>query len=252
MITTAEFLYITAAILSIIAAFLIITAYFGARRGQRAAYYSTRREAHRQATRRASTGLTMFVIAAGLAIVGKIIPSELVQPAPDEPPLAPPSVIVETVTPPAQPTVFIVPSSTPAPTRTPEPTRTPRTTTAHIIIPTKTATATIFDKHMTLSAISSAVDAAGQPISPTTEFTQGVSTIYIFFDYQDLPKGALLRHTWFHDGGSVHFESITWTEPESGVAHVSWSPPKGFEAGLYEVRLLLGNTKQFTANFIVR
>ena len=38
----------------------------------------------------------------------------------------------------------------------------------------------------------------------------------------------------------------------SGVASISWTPDGGFEPGLYEVRVLLGNVPQFVANFEVR
>jgi hypothetical protein len=41
-------------------------------------------------------------------------------------------------------------------------------------------------------------------------------------------------------------------QPGKGIDYVSWSPENGFQPGLYEVRILLGNTKQFSANFLVQ
>jgi hypothetical protein len=283
VITTAEFLNIAAVGAVIFAAYFIIKATVGTRRGRRAAYYSTRREAHRQASRYISTAFTLFIVAGGLAITAALVPPEFAPPAsaPIIAVTASPAgtrVIVAgaatevagaktaSVTPSsaatspvastsqAQPTVYIVPSVTPkaSPTASPvNPSPTPEPTSARIIIPTKLTATDTADKHLTLRAISSGVDAAGQAIRPTTEFTRGVRTIYIVFDFHDVPQGSLLRHTWFRDGGSVHFESATWSHAGVGVANVSWSPGKGFEPGLYEVRLLLGNAKQFTANFVV-
>ena len=161
-----------------------------------------------------------------------------------------------TMTPLPQPTVYIVPTTTPtsvpvtspaAPTHSPALTSTPYIT--RTIVSTKTPTA--HSKYFSLRAISSAIDAKGQPITPTVEFTAGVRTVYVFFDYKDTPQGALMRQTWFLNGSSVYFDSTTWALSGNGMMHVSWSPKQGFDPGLYEVRVMLGDTRQFSANFMV-
>lgn len=108
------------------------------------------------------------------------------------------------------------------------------------------------DKRLTLNAIASSIDASGAPIGVGTTFTQGVETIYIFFDFRDVPPSALLRHSWFRNGGSIFFRSSRLGKNGQGTAYVSWSPPGGFQPGLYEVRVALGGVPQFVANFEVR
>ena len=108
------------------------------------------------------------------------------------------------------------------------------------------------DKRLTLSAIASGVDAGGAPMGVSTTFDRGVETIYIFFDFQDVPPSALVRHSWFRDGGSVFFRSDQLAQNGRGTDYVSWSPPGGFQPGLYEVRIALGGVLQFVANFEVR
>jgi hypothetical protein len=246
VITTAEFLRIAALILGITAALLFIRALIDARRAQRAAYYSTRRLARDVAARFFVLSVLGVLIAGGLFTFSLFVPSQTsdVEPA---------TIIVVTVTPVTQPTVYIVPTTTPtsAPaTPTPARTSTPYVMLTRMITQTQMPAAS--GKYLALHAISSAIDAGGQPISPSVEFTKGVSTIYVFYDYNSAPQGALMRETWFLNGGSVHFDSGSWSRVGQGTTYISWSPSQGFEAGLYEVRVFLGDTRQFSANFEVR
>lgn len=245
VITTAEFLRTTALILGITAALLFIRALIGARRAQRAAYYSTRREARQIAFRYLSISLVSAVIAGGMVALSFFLPSQLRD---DSQQVA---IITMTVTPVAQPTVYIVPTTTPtAAPNTPVPSPTPHVSITRMMTSTKPPATS--GKYLSLLAISNAIDVSGQPISATAEFTRGVPTIYVFFDYNDAPQGALMRQTWFLNGGSVHFDSTSWSRVGSGTAHISWSPTQGFDVGLYEVRVLLGDSRQFSANFEVR
>jgi hypothetical protein len=250
VITTAEFLRTVAVIVSIVAAILFVRAITGGRKGRNAAYYSMRREAQRAANRTLSTSATLVVIAIGLVITSAVIPGE----AP-EPPPPPVIAAAATDTPSAQPTVYIVPTSTP--TRipvmnTPEPSPTLRPTAARIVMPTRPSNADLADKRLALRAICSQVDSGSAPLSPTTEFTRGVPTVYVFFDYHDVVSGTLVRHAWYKDGNSLHVDDAPWERIGAGSTYVSWSPGGGFEPGLYEVRVLLGNVKQFSANFMVK
>jgi hypothetical protein len=248
VITTAEFLRIAALIFGLAAALLFIRAFSGARRAQRAAYYSTRREARRIAFRYLSVSLASVIIAGSIFVVSFFLPSQTPSAS------LPAAVIAVTVTPIAQPTVYIVPTTTPTvspgtPIPLPTPTQRVSISLTHLISPTRTPITN--DKYLSLHAISNAIDAQGQPISATAEFTRGVPTVYIFFDYNDAPQGALVHQTWFLNGGSVHFDSTTWNRAGDGTTYISWSPARGFDSGLYEVRVLLGDTRQFSANFMV-
>lgn len=55
-------------------------------------------------------------------------------------------------------------------------------------------------KPLTLRAVSSALDGNNTPINPSTQFVSGTHTIYVVFDYQDIPRGTVLRHTWLRNG----------------------------------------------------
>lgn len=108
------------------------------------------------------------------------------------------------------------------------------------------------NKRLVLNAIASGRDEHGLPMGEGTSFQAGTPTIYIFFDYRDVPPDALLRHTWFRDGGSVYFNSQRFNQSGAGLAVVQWSPRGGIKSGLYEVRIQLGGVPQFVANFEVK
>jgi hypothetical protein len=103
-----------------------------------------------------------------------------------------------------------------------------------------------------LNAIASGIDGSGLPVGAGTQFTSGVASIYVFFSFRDVPPSALLRHSWFRDGGSVYFRSEPFGTTGAGMSYVEWAPRGGMRPGLYEVRLALGGVPQFVANFEVR
>lgn len=107
-------------------------------------------------------------------------------------------------------------------------------------------------KPLTLRAVSSEIDGGNAPIKPSTQFVSGTQTIYVVFDFQDIPRGTVLRHTWLRNGVSVSFSSAPFTKTGLGTDSISWTPKGGFDPGLYEVRVALANTLQFTANFLVK
>ncbi len=248
MITTAEFLRIVALIAGVLAGLLFLRALIGTQRARRAAYYSTRREASKTANRYLAMSLITAVFAGGIGVVSVLLPPEIL-------PAAPPGLSASTaLSPTPLPTIYIVPTLAPVDspdTPTPLPTRlstTPAVATRQAA-PSRTSAAG--SKYLALRAIASAVDASGRPVSSTAEFTRSVKTVYVFFDYSDVPQGALMRQTWFLNGGSVHFDSTTWARDGNGTMYIAWTPQQGFNPGLYEVRVLLGDARQFSANFMV-
>ena len=105
---------------------------------------------------------------------------------------------------------------------------------------------------LTLRSISSAITPAGQPISPTTEYSRGVASIYIVYDYVGIQQNTVIHQAWLRNGEGVYYDSSTWSRTGTGIGYFVWSPKKGFVPGLYEVRISLGDIKQFSANFIVK
>ena len=162
---------------------------------------------------------------------------------------------------PAPTATIVMPTSTPAPapTLTPRATLIPEPTSSLVsplpsptIEPSVTPAVVDPNKRLVLNAISSGVDENGQPAGAGTSFQAGTPTIYVFFNYRDVPPNALLRHAWFLNGGSAYFNSQRFNQNGAGLASVQWSPRGGFKPGLYEVRLQLGGVPQFVANFEVK
>ena len=286
MITTHDSLTVIAAAVAAFAIILLSIAVRRARYARRAAYYVTRRHSQDTANRQFLWSMLLLLIAVGVFVAGRIIPQEpkpgdlaaLGPPAPDTTPAAALITILSTPEPaptteqtqstqlpladasPAPPTsAGALPTDTDEPrppeqSPSPEPSPLPPEATAVSTEPvaTETAVPTLNGKHLVLRAIASGADASGLPVNPALQFDAGVRSIHIFFDFQNVPEGRRLRHNWFRNGGSVYFESLPWERSGSGNAAIDWSPPNGFDAGMYEVRVFLDDQLQFVANFEVK
>jgi hypothetical protein len=280
VIPASNLLSIAAGIVAVGALLILVNAILTARWAQRAAYYGVRREAQRTANRRLALSVSAFVLAGALLVMSWSMPRQAAQPPPPDATGAEAGVAVASPTPPT-PSSDVAPTATPtpgsatptpqvlaSPTATAQPAPTLKATpipepTSSLISPLPTLEPTTLpapagaaqvppDKRLVLNAIASGVDANGAPMGMSTTFDRGVETIYVFFDFQDVPPSALLRHSWFRDGGSVFFRSKRLAQNGRGTDYVSWSPPGGFQPGLYEVRISLGGVLQFVANFEVR
>jgi hypothetical protein len=243
--TTADFLRFIAVILALPGAFFFIRAIGRAKSSRTATYYATRRQAAHASNRDLSSFVIIAIMATGLAIISIFLPSEITT-------TEPPAIIV-TSSPTFRPTLTVaVTSSTRATAITPAPSPTPFAT-ALRVTPTEKPTVTDSSAHkLVLRAISQAITANGLPISPTTEFTKGVTSIYVIYDYVGIQQSAVIRQVWLRDGNSVYYDSSTWSRTGTGSGYLTWSPMNGFDPGLYEVRITLGDLKQFSANFMVQ
>ncbi|MCS7055335.1 MAG: hypothetical protein NZM18_04075 [Thermoflexales bacterium] len=269
MIPASDLFGIAAGIVALVALLIFVSAVRTARRAQLAAYYTTRRNAQRSANRRLLLAILTFGLAGALGL------SSLLMPRPAMPKVSSLDEIDTANTASVEPMLIIYPTpvavaaglaaemtqptAAPTPSPTPQATPIPEPTSALIgSATTSEGTSAAGRAHvlpgqrLALNAIASGIDANGAPIGAGTTFTRGVETIYIFFDFWDVPPSALLRHSWFRNGGSVFFRSKRLTTNGQGTDYVSWSPPDGFAPGLYEVRITLGGVPQFVANFEVR
>jgi hypothetical protein len=250
-----------AALLALCALLVFLSAVLTARRAQRAAYYSTRRQLNETANRRLGASLVVFLVAGLVWLTSLLLPRPPAAATPTT--AAPPSPVAQRIVPKAAPTAL--PAATPTPTLTPTPTAMPPTATPSPrpipeptssllppAEPTPTPAQAAPDERLALLAIASGIGADGAPVGVTTSFSTEAKSIYIFFTYQDVPPSALLRHAWFRDGGSVFFGSKRLPARVRGQDHIVWSPSERLQPGLYEVRLSLGGVLQFVANFEVR
>ena len=260
MFTTADFLRFIAVILALPGAFFFFRAIGRAKSSRTAAYYAMRREAALASNKDLSSFVIIAILATGLAVVSIFLPPEITTPEP----LPPAATLI--VTPTARPTpAESTPLANSAPpgattalstrnvatTGTPAPSSTPLVALIRLT-PTETPIAADAPMHkLVLRAISAVITSSGQPISPTTEFTQGVKSIYVSYDYADIQQSAVIHQVWLRDGNSVYYDSSTWSRTGTGSGYLTWSPKNGFEPGLYEVRITVGDVKQFSANFMV-
>ncbi|MCS6773959.1 MAG: hypothetical protein NZ693_07600 [Thermoflexales bacterium] len=270
MLLSAQALTLIAVGLFSVTGLFVLLAVSADRRGRNAPYYSQRRAARRQAGQHVSRAfITLLAAIASLTAARFVQPTTtpLAQPVvaslstamtPALPRSALPTVPAASPEPsPAATQTALLPSATPSPTEAPTPIPTPTETPA-VLLPLSVPDAVpqpaaeTQTRRLTLRAISSALDGQGMPIENQTTFSPGVAAIYIVFDYRNAPPSATVRHTWFRDGSSVHFDSQPLPDAAVGTSYVMWSPEGGFATGLYEVRIALGNTLQFVANFEVR
>lgn len=274
LLSASNLSLVAAGIVALLAVFAFLNAVLTAQRGRTIAYYSVRREMQQRANRRLLLSLVLLLLAGALFVSYYILPREALPVT--QPPSATPAHTADVVkaTSPAEsiedntpaPTATLaspIPTPRPAPTAPPRATRIPEPTSSLVSplpspMPEPSVTPAVVEpnKRLTLREIASGIDENNLPAGAGTDFQAGTPTIYIFFDYRDVPPNALLRQTWFRDGGSVHFDSQPFNQDGAqngaGLAKVQWSPRGGFKAGLYEVRLQLGGVPQFVANFEVR
>lgn len=229
-------------------------------RGKRAAYYSQRRASRRHAGRQGMRALATLVLGVVFLIVAEVLRSPTspqlgTAPAASSTPIAVAEAPHTIPTAPPAPTPTLPqPTETPTPTPTPSPSPTPLPATATPLVQLTPLIATPTlnnERRLQLIGIAEALDERGMPVHSATRFISGTQTLYVVFEYRNVPPNALLRHTWFRDGSSVYFDTVQLPREAIGIGHITWSPEGGFAPGVYEVRLALGNVLQFVANFEV-
>lgn len=266
MLLSANLLIILAVVLAVIGAACLVRGVSGARRARDAAFYGTRREARLSSNRYLTVAFVALALSAGSFVMRGALPDLTVERvwavitarvyAPAPLPEAPLPTAV------AQSEATRDPSLAPTSETGPKPaaaTQTPEAIPSATQMPTATRAATRaatasprVEQRMQLHALASGISSTGEPVDVRTRFESRTRTIHVFFTYHDVPPSASIRHTWFHNGGSAYFGNDMLDRFGSGVASISWTPDGGFEPGLYEVRVLLGNVPQFVANFEVR
>jgi hypothetical protein len=236
-------LLIAAALCAASAVLVLTTALSLLHRAQNAAFYGLRQDARKAAGQRLVVTTLLAALAGGTLASQWMLPAPLLST-----PLLPfgGAVLVDpTLTPEA---IEADPTAQPAPTPTDIP-NTPQPTSVADTDPSLPDA----NKRLTFHAIAKGITDAGMPSEAASRFSTRTGTIYVFYNYHDVPPRAMIRHTWFHNGGSAHFENIEFDGKfGEGVGAVAWSPDGGFEPGLYEVRIVLGNVPQFVANFEIR
>jgi hypothetical protein len=243
-------LLIAAAVCAVIAVFVLAAALSLLHKAQNAAFYGLRQDARKAAGQRLVI-MTLLSALAGSALVAQwMLPPDALST-----PLLPfggAAVINPT---PEAVAADPDPTATPAPAPTSAPAAATPTPVSAKPTPGANSDPALPDanKRLTFHAIANAITSNGGPRDSASRFSARTNTIYVFYNYHDVPPRATVRHTWFHNGGSVYFENVEFDgKLGEGVGAVAWTPSGGFEPGLYEVRIVLGNVPQFVANFEIR
>lgn len=240
-------LLIAAAVCAVIAGLVLAAALSLLHKAQNAAFYGLRQDARKAAGQRLVVTVLLGTLAGSALFAQWMLPADVLST-----PLLPLGGVA-VVNPPTPEAVAEAPGPTPtaAPVRatatpTPSSTQPPAGANSDPALPDA-------NKRLTFHAVANAMAADGGPRDAASRFSARTNTIYVFYNYHDVPPRATVRHTWFHNGGSVYFDSVEFDgKLGEGVGAVAWTPDGGFEPGLYEVRIVLGNVPQFVANFEIR
>ena len=250
----------------LVAVIIMLLGVVGSQRGQKAVYYAARREAQRAASRMYAWSLWCAGLALALFVAGRVLPAEVLPTDTARVTATAGAVVVVTD---LMPRVAAAKTGVPTPISTETPATAPSTLAADIVLITPLASLTpqpvvapavqpmvitvvSAGKPLTFRAVSSGVDSAGAPVNAGTQFSSGVRTIYVVFDFRDIPRNTVLGHAWIRNGTRVSVVTTNFAKPGSGMDSISWTPKGGFTPGLYEVRVALANAPQFTANFLVK
>ncbi len=238
---------IAAVVVGAIGLAVLVSAIVLSQKARSAAYFGLRQDARKSAARRLTGALVLLTLAGGLFGLHFVTPDLSL--AGISWPISLDAAVPEVAIAEATASIAEPPAATSVPTSAPV---TPTSTVTPTARPGPTASPS-GNTRLSLQMLATGVDAKGRPLEEGSRFSARTKTVYVFYNYRDVPPSASIRHTWFHNGGSVYFENSPFTGKNGvGVASISWTPPGGFEPGLYEVRIVLGNVPQFVANFEVR
>jgi len=222
-------------------------------RARRAPFYAARGAALKRVRRWALVALLIVVVALNLLVVAPRLAKILGRPA--EPARDTPT-----------PTAAVMVTPTPRPTCTPTCTPTRRPTATPPFIPTPTsgvrppesAVTPLPDAvpagegaHITVITLAAERDEAGQPVDPGAEFPPGDHRVYLFISYEGMANGVAWTFAVYRDGGLVDSVTQGWEWGATGKTYLYFKPPGGYEPGVYEMQVFVGERLQGVAQFVI-
>ncbi len=281
--------YLVAGML-LFAAALFVIALWNFRRGRREPYWRLRRAASLHGWDLFLVSVILFFLAAGVcvfsglaqailgpaAIASQASPVLAVQPRgtatgnvttpgktatvlpsplATRPPLTPTGTTGRS-TPPATVTATPPSSESQAPIRTPTraawPSITPTPSPETPLYPTVVSSVTpAADAVLRIMALDSEVTGDLQPVAPGTIFKAGVQRIYFWLEYAAMADGAAWERVLYRDGHPIQGGAYLWAGGETGQTVNFFGDAAGFSAGVYEVRVFLGDQEMARADFSV-
>ncbi len=264
--TNAGTLLIAAAIGLAITLGLFWRAWYESRRGQ---FYYTREQAARRAR-----NLGLFVVLPLMAVVVALFihwldnrqrpePSATATPSVDLTTSLAPS--TPTPAPPAEtPTLRPTPTASPSPTataaaETPSPTPSPTGVTPDLLLPTALLTpppeGAVMpnpDANFGPITLAAGIDDDKQPLDIGSIFPVGTQRVYAFFEFHNMAPGTPWTQAWYWNRREAGSETTLWEYSSQGHSWIFFGPRLGYEAGVWEVRLYIGQLLQAQASFEVK
>jgi hypothetical protein len=100
--------------------------------------------------------------------------------------------------------------------------------------------------------LAAGIDDNKQPVDAGTVFPVGTERIYAFFEFENMVRNTPWTQAWYWNGREVGSEIILWQYNTQGSSWVFFGPQGGYEAGVWEVRLYIGQILQARASFETR
>lgn len=76
----------------------------------------------------------------------------------------------------------------------------------------------------------------------TSNFSPGITKIFIQFNYQDFTSGMPYVRTWSLNGAEWIRYTCAWDGPDSGVESIKLTEPGGLKSGVWEMKITGNNT----------
>jgi len=93
------------------------------------------------------------------------------------------------------------------------------------------------------------MDAAKEPVDEGQAFSLDDRPVYAFFQYRDMQNGMFWSQEWHREGELLWRGDARWSWGQAGRSWVFYTPPYGWTAGSYEVRLYLEGRLEQAATF---
>ncbi len=138
---------------------------------------------------------------------------------------------------------------TPSATRTPSVTPTPTTTqtptdtlvpAAIGVTPLESSVTPASDARLTITAVDNQISADFTPVHPATTFKAGFNRIYFFVEFGGMQSGVLWRRELLFNGKVIQHNEYLWGMAQEGTAYFFFGQEGGFQPGVYQIRLFIG------------
>ncbi len=224
-------------------------------RARRAPYYAIRQRAVQRTRPWLLVLLLLLVLGIDLLVLPPYLVEMLSQMEEETQPVDAP-----TSTPAIAVTVVSFPTGTPTTTPTRRPTATPPfipTPTPGILppdsalTPLPSAVPPPEGAHITIITLAADKDEEGQPVDPGAEFAPGDHRVYLFISYERMADGVPWTFAIYREGELLDSTTQLWEWGSEGRTFLYYNPPGGYQPGIYEMQVFIGERLQGVAQFVI-